>query len=108
MTTLNVPARMSLKPDRTWSTDRLASSKSLGESIVFDYRPKRENGRKQMFSVRSVRITQQSSGGSPASPNGPVGGVVSFPILSIWVVVLISCVSLSLFCIACLVRLLKD
>ncbi|XP_004300264.1 PREDICTED: pyruvate kinase isozyme G, chloroplastic [Fragaria vesca subsp. vesca] len=75
MTTLNVPARMSLKPDRTWSTDRLASSKSLGESIVFDYRPKRENDRKQMFSVRSVRITQQSSGGSPASPNGPVGGV---------------------------------
>ncbi|XP_062025996.1 pyruvate kinase isozyme G, chloroplastic [Rosa rugosa] len=75
MSTLNVPARMSLKHDRTWTTDRLASSKSLSEFIGFEYRPKRENGQKQMFTVRSVRITQQSSGGNPSSPNGPAGGV---------------------------------
>ncbi|XP_062006885.1 uncharacterized protein LOC133724183 [Rosa rugosa] len=50
--------------------------KSLSEFIGFEYRPKRENGEKQMFTVRSVRITQQSSQGNPSSPNGPVGGVV--------------------------------
>lgn len=78
MATLNVPARMSLsKPGRTRTTDRLASSRNLSEFIAFDYRPKRKNGQKQIFTVRSMRITQQSSRGSPNSPIGPLGGIVS-------------------------------
>ncbi|KAK4557565.1 hypothetical protein RGQ29_007359 [Quercus rubra] len=73
MATINLPTTMSLlnpDPTTTKASDRLASSRNLSD---FVFQPRRKCFQKQLFSVRSMKATEQSQHGQLTSQNGPLG-----------------------------------
>uniref|UniRef100_A0A2N9I0W1 Pyruvate kinase n=1 Tax=Fagus sylvatica TaxID=28930 RepID=A0A2N9I0W1_FAGSY len=78
MATINLPMRMSLpNPDSTISKafDRFSSSKYFSDFVFQSRAPRRKCFPKQNFSVRSMRVTEQSQHGQLTSQNGPLVGV---------------------------------
>lgn len=57
-------------PTTTKASDRLASSRNLSD---FVFQPRRKCFQKQLFSVRSMKATDQSQHGQLTSQNGPLG-----------------------------------
>ena len=81
MATINLPTTMSLlnpDPTTTKASDRLVSSRNLSD---FVFQPRRKCFQKQLFSVRSMKATEQSQHGQLTSQNGPLG-FVSFAFLA--------------------------
>ncbi|KAK4551044.1 hypothetical protein RGQ29_032592 [Quercus rubra] len=73
MATINLPTTMSLlnpDPTTTKASDRLVSSRNLSD---FVFQPRRKCFQKQLFSVRSMKATEQSQHGQLTSQNGPLG-----------------------------------
>ncbi|KAA8525914.1 hypothetical protein F0562_007986 [Nyssa sinensis] len=71
MATINLPAGMSmLKSDTTKVSDRLSSTKNLNEFFLESRSRKRCIGR-DIFAVRSVKISEQSQEADLSSQNGP-------------------------------------
>lgn len=77
MATINIPTttRMShLKSDM--GSDRLASFRSLSDFLAVQSRPRCKCAQKNVFTVRSMSIAQESQSGQLDSPNGPLDGDV--------------------------------
>uniref|UniRef100_A0A5B6ZCE7 Pyruvate kinase n=1 Tax=Davidia involucrata TaxID=16924 RepID=A0A5B6ZCE7_DAVIN len=72
MATINLPTGMSmLKSDTTRVSDRLSSTKNLNE-FCSELRSRKRCIRKEIFSVRSMKIAEQSPQADLSSQNGPL------------------------------------
>ncbi|KAJ7944625.1 Pyruvate kinase [Quillaja saponaria] len=60
-----------MKSEHTWPSERFASSKYLSE-LAFESKPRKKYHQRQSFSVRSIRITEDSHRGQITAPKGSV------------------------------------
>ncbi|KAJ7952652.1 Pyruvate kinase [Quillaja saponaria] len=70
MATINLSPRISLmKSEPSWLCERLAFPKNMSD-LAFESKPRKKYNQRQKFSVRSIRITEDSHRGHITSPNG--------------------------------------